>query len=429
MPKYCLFGEGNGTLLLYSCLENPMDGGAWWATVHGVSKSWTQLSNFTFPFHFHALEKEMATHSRVLAWRIPGTGEPGGLPSVGSHRVGHDWSDLAAAAAFALGEFFQSEDLCLFGLISFTNFPYLLRFLFGTPFRWWLEFKWSLPSTSLYLTFICSISGRSSAIWENSRLCLQVTASIFFSSVLFFNPFLYFRMNCLVPRSCSFFCGSSSLWDPSLWRFYGVILFVLVALYPQELVLVVDEFGVPLSMCSVQFSRSVVSDSLWPHESQHARPPCPSPTPGVPSNSCPSSQWCHPAISSSLVPFSSYPQSLPASESFPMSQLFSMCKSCKCKGVTLGCVLTCLCIWNFSLACLWGNGWVRSLTALLAAPDSSVWGVVFDFLLSVGANLGLPAPWESSTPTLCSCGQVTAWHCGEGAPACLFQGPICHLHI
>jgi len=73
---------------------------------------------------------------------------------------------------------------------------------------------------------------------------------------------------------------------------------------------------------SVQFSRSVVSDSLRPHESQHARPPCPSPTPGVHSNSCPSSRWCHPAISSSVVPFSSYPQSLPASGSFPMSQLF-----------------------------------------------------------------------------------------------------------
>ena len=74
---------------------------------------------------------------------------------------------------------------------------------------------------------------------------------------------------------------------------------------------------------SVQFSHSVVSDSLRPHESQHARPPCPSPTPGVHSNSCPSSQWCHPAISSSVVPFSSCPQSLPASESFPMSQLFA----------------------------------------------------------------------------------------------------------
>ena len=73
-----------------SCLENPMDGGAWWATVHGVAKSRTRLSDFTFTFHFHALEKEMETHSSVLAWRIPGTGEPGGLPSMRSHRIGHD---------------------------------------------------------------------------------------------------------------------------------------------------------------------------------------------------------------------------------------------------------------------------------------------------------------------------------------------------
>ena len=78
-----------------------MDRGAWQATVHGVAKGRTRLSDFTFTFHFHALEKEMATHSSVFAWRIPGTGEPGGLPSVGSHRVGHDWRDLAAAAAAA----------------------------------------------------------------------------------------------------------------------------------------------------------------------------------------------------------------------------------------------------------------------------------------------------------------------------------------
>ena len=83
-------GEGNGTPLQYSCLEYPMDGGAWKAAVHGVAKSRTLLSDFTFTFHFHALEKEMATHSSVLAWRIPGTAEPGELPSMGSHRVGHD---------------------------------------------------------------------------------------------------------------------------------------------------------------------------------------------------------------------------------------------------------------------------------------------------------------------------------------------------
>ena len=93
----CLFplparhaGEGNGNPLQYSCLENPMDGGAWKAAVHGVEKSRTRLRDFTFTFHFHALEKGMATHSSVLTWRMPGMGEPGGLPSMGSHRVGHD---------------------------------------------------------------------------------------------------------------------------------------------------------------------------------------------------------------------------------------------------------------------------------------------------------------------------------------------------
>ena len=85
-----LHGEGNGTPLQYSCLENPMDGGAWKAAVHGVAEGWTQQSGFIFTFHFHALKKEMATHSSVLAWRSPGTGEPGGLPSMGSHRVGQD---------------------------------------------------------------------------------------------------------------------------------------------------------------------------------------------------------------------------------------------------------------------------------------------------------------------------------------------------
>ena len=94
-----------------------MDGGAWWAAVHGVAKSWTQLSDCTFTFYFHALEKEMATHSSVLAWRIPGTGEPGGLPSMGSHRVGHDGSDLAAAR--------------MTNLIIFICIPFLLLIVFN----------------------------------------------------------------------------------------------------------------------------------------------------------------------------------------------------------------------------------------------------------------------------------------------------------
>ena len=104
-------GEGNGTPLQYSCLEKPMDGGAWKAAVHGVAEGRTRLSDFTFTFPFHALEKEMATHSSVLAWRIPGMGEPGGLLSMGSHRVGHDWSDLAAAAG----------SICIYTLDDSTN--------------------------------------------------------------------------------------------------------------------------------------------------------------------------------------------------------------------------------------------------------------------------------------------------------------------
>ena len=105
---------GRATPLQYSCLENPMDGGAWWAAVHGVAASQTWLSDFTFTFHFHALEKEMATHSSVLAWGILGTGEPGGLLSMGLHRVGHDWSDLAAAAAAAQGKKKTDFSLVLF---------------------------------------------------------------------------------------------------------------------------------------------------------------------------------------------------------------------------------------------------------------------------------------------------------------------------
>ena len=103
MAEACCCGEGNGTPLQYSCLENSMDGGAWWAAVHGVAKSQTRLSGFTFTVHFHASEKEMAAHSSVLAWRIPGTGEPGGLPSVGSHKSQIRLKQLSSSSRLAAG--------------------------------------------------------------------------------------------------------------------------------------------------------------------------------------------------------------------------------------------------------------------------------------------------------------------------------------
>ena len=112
--------------VVISCLENPTDGGAWKAAVHGVAKGRTRLSDFTLTFHFHALEKEMATHSSVLAWRIPWMAEPGGLPSMGSHRVGHDWSDLAAVAA-AVISIIHSFNLLLKAAIYLTP-PILLNY-------------------------------------------------------------------------------------------------------------------------------------------------------------------------------------------------------------------------------------------------------------------------------------------------------------
>ena len=95
-----LYGEGNDNPLQYSCLTNPTDGGAWKAAVHGVARSWTRLRDFTFTFHFHALEKKVAAYSSVLAWRIPGAGEPGGLQSMGSRRVGHDWATSLSLFTF-----------------------------------------------------------------------------------------------------------------------------------------------------------------------------------------------------------------------------------------------------------------------------------------------------------------------------------------
>ena len=175
-------GEGNGTPLQYSCLENPMDGGAWRAAVHGVAEGQTRLSDFTFTFmpwrrkwqptpgflpgesqgrgslvgcrlwghtesdttgrlhfHFHALEKAMASHSSVLAWRILGTGVPGGLPSMGLHRVGHDWSDLAAEECRVLQLERTSSMFIFLREKPFYLFPIILKLF------------------SLYFIYICGI--------------------------------------------------------------------------------------------------------------------------------------------------------------------------------------------------------------------------------------------------------------------------------
>ena len=157
----------NGTPLQYSCLENPMDGGAWWAAVHGVAKSRTRLSDFTFTFHFPALEKAMATHSSVLAWRTPGMGEPGGLLYMGSHRVGHDWSDLAAA-------FWQ-----VWSDISFW---------FWFAFPWWL---------AILGVFSCACWTFACPLWKNIYSGLLLTLWLLFVFVCVFFFLMLSCMNCL----------------------------------------------------------------------------------------------------------------------------------------------------------------------------------------------------------------------------------------
>ena len=141
-------GEGNGTPLQYSCLENTMDGGA---CIHGVVNSQTWLSDFTFTFHFHVLEKEMATHSSVPAWRIPGAGEPGGLPSMGSHRVRHDWSDSNSnsnSSSISLKQEVKGER---------EGGPYILRKSTGLSANWQPTpvFLPAAATNSMLLTFTC----------------------------------------------------------------------------------------------------------------------------------------------------------------------------------------------------------------------------------------------------------------------------------
>ena len=135
----------NGNPLQYSCLENPMDRGAWQVAIHGVAESWIQLSDFTFTFHFHALEKGMATHSSVLAWWIPGTTEPGGLPSMGSYTLGHNWSNLAVVAAASISIYISisiSISICIgifliILVLFFRSFPSLVPFTFLAKLICW----------------------------------------------------------------------------------------------------------------------------------------------------------------------------------------------------------------------------------------------------------------------------------------------------
>ena len=125
-----------------------MDGGAWWAAVHGITKSRTRLSDFTFTFHFHALEKEMATHSSVLAWRIPGMGEPGGLLSMGSHKFGHDWNDLAAASSTGLCQRYSKTDTNSSMLSLMENFLVLAE-----PSKKCLK-EWEWAGLSSWLSWV-----------------------------------------------------------------------------------------------------------------------------------------------------------------------------------------------------------------------------------------------------------------------------------
>ena len=175
------YGEGNGTPLQYSCLENPMDGGAWWAVVHGVAKSRTRLSDFTFTFHFHALEEEMAPHSSVLAWRIPGTGGPGGLPSVGSHRVGHDWSNLEAAAVAATLYFMH------FILLHLLQLLLLVCCLFNH----YMVIRWTILIVLFLLGYILLLEIISRISTDLVKLNMQIYLFTLYSQIVWLRDYVW----------------------------------------------------------------------------------------------------------------------------------------------------------------------------------------------------------------------------------------------
>ena len=198
-----LFREGNSNPLQYSCLENPMDGGAWWAAVHGVARSRTWLSNFAFTFHFHALEKEMATRSSVLAWRILGTVEPGGLPSMGSHRVGHDWSDLAAAAVQLLVCFIGSG--CEAGSLRQNRAlgHYLVKEMFVLIcFVWFLRLNYndmSPPYFSWLLNVVDNLNGQYLLILSRNTKGFLIQTFENFSFYLPIADFKYLSLHTVCP--------------------------------------------------------------------------------------------------------------------------------------------------------------------------------------------------------------------------------------
>ena len=196
------------------------------------------------------LEKEMATHSSILAWRIPWTEEPGRLQSTGSQRVRHNW---ATSLTHSIMLYLICCTWCTWSAVTSPNAPYFK--VYDVPF----------------ISTWCQ-QGKKNANSQRNKWKAMPTS---------------FKISLSCPESLVFFPQNGSS-----------------------------------SISSVEFSHSVVSDSLRPHELQHTKPPCPSPTSRVYPNSCPSSQWCHPAISSSVIPFSPCPQSFPASGSFPMSQHF-----------------------------------------------------------------------------------------------------------
>ena len=245
-------GEGNGNPLQCSCLENPRDGGAWWAAVHGVGKNWTWLSDFTVIFHFHALEKAMATHCSTLAWKIPWMEEPGRQRSMGSLRVGHDW--VTSLSFFIFMHWRRKWQPTLVFLPGDSQGQ---RSLLGTVY--------GVTQSRTRLTWLSSSSSRITNGTQFLKLVVQQSLDTLLlpplhcflqKQVAMFKFLVEKNRQCIAPRTLS------------------------------------DS----VQFSSVQFGRSVMSGSLWPHGLQHTRPPCPSPTPRACSNSCPLSQWCHPTI-------------------------------------------------------------------------------------------------------------------------------------